>query len=389
MKIDKENYEAWMLDYLEGKLSGKQLALFEQFLSEHPELREEAEGLEDMTLSPSDRFFEDKSLLKAKMLKQVIDEEELSTFEAAEGILPADKRDRLDKRMAGSPRLAEKLHQYKEAKLTADESIVFADKASLKRTEPAVAAKERILWPYMVAAAMMAGVVYFVVPKESGSGSSTDQKPIAALVKTPAKGFGSAQPPKKEQVKGEVKAPAVNEINSTPVQPNVAVAPKVTNIGARLKHEALTAPAKDFAQHTKKPAAQKEEAPIIKEPLYPQPTEAVTNQQFTMTTPKEIKPYKPEGKAVAKTNTNRNAAGGTPNPNFVRSTPAPAPKTEAIPVQYATAEEHEQKESKRKFSVTNRLLGRITGDRLKIEEKGSKKVGVKFETQLLGFSTTF
>ena len=57
MIVTRENYEVWMLDYLEGKLSGKDLILFEEFLSEHPELREDPEQMESAKLVAEERFF--------------------------------------------------------------------------------------------------------------------------------------------------------------------------------------------------------------------------------------------------------------------------------------------------------------------------------------------
>lgn len=393
MKIDKENYEAWMLDYLEGRLSGKQLALFEQFLCEHPELRAEAEGLEDMTLEASDRFFEDKALLKAKMLKQVIDEEELTSFEAAEGELASDKKVRHDKRLQTSPRLQEKLQHYKEARLVADDAIVFEGKESLKRTEAAAAVaggRERTLWPYMVAAAMMAGIVYLVIPKDETVGSKSDRRPMAALVegkgKVEVKDEVKAKVEAKDEVKVEVKVKVKDEVKKD-VQPSVAAAPKVTNPGAIIKHEAITAPKVDLAQRSNKvkrvlkPAKVKQDNNPVKEPyFYEEKVLAPEPAQIAQARPKkEVKPYVRTVKPAA--NPNRSAVSGTPNENFVKAeTP-----------QYADNRRKEDSNEIGKKSILkgSKFLARVTGDRLKIEEKGANKVSVKFETQLLGFSTTF
>lgn len=48
--INKNNYEEYALDYLEGKLSPEQEQAMEQFLLEHPSIKEEIEGVEKMVL---------------------------------------------------------------------------------------------------------------------------------------------------------------------------------------------------------------------------------------------------------------------------------------------------------------------------------------------------
>ena len=55
MSIDKNNYEALLIDYLDGTLNAVQEAALWLFLEEHPELREEFEGLADVKLTPPPR----------------------------------------------------------------------------------------------------------------------------------------------------------------------------------------------------------------------------------------------------------------------------------------------------------------------------------------------
>ncbi len=65
--ISKENYEIWMIDYLDGNLSGENLTLFLQFLEEHPELKSELEDLNKTILRPDNSISFDKDdLLKTE-----------------------------------------------------------------------------------------------------------------------------------------------------------------------------------------------------------------------------------------------------------------------------------------------------------------------------------
>lgn len=64
MKIDKNNYEALLIDYLDGTLNAAQEAALWLFLQEHPALREEFEGLADVKLTPPAQTFEAKNALR-------------------------------------------------------------------------------------------------------------------------------------------------------------------------------------------------------------------------------------------------------------------------------------------------------------------------------------
>ena len=61
--VSKENYEIWMMDYLDGNLSEPDQKLLLQFLDENPHLKEELEGLDNVVLSPEDASFMDKDAL--------------------------------------------------------------------------------------------------------------------------------------------------------------------------------------------------------------------------------------------------------------------------------------------------------------------------------------
>lgn len=67
MKIDKHNYEEWMVEHLEGNLSPEQEVLFEQFMVEHPELQSELEMFDNTFLSPDTTVtYPDKNALKKR-----------------------------------------------------------------------------------------------------------------------------------------------------------------------------------------------------------------------------------------------------------------------------------------------------------------------------------
>lgn len=64
MKINRENYEIWFIDWLDNNLSLPDLEELEFFLEDNPDLREEFSKLTDMKLEPSSLIYPGKSKLK-------------------------------------------------------------------------------------------------------------------------------------------------------------------------------------------------------------------------------------------------------------------------------------------------------------------------------------
>ncbi len=61
--ISKENYEIWMMDYLDGNLSDTDRALLFHFLEQNPHLKEELKDLEKTVISPQEEVFAPKYIL--------------------------------------------------------------------------------------------------------------------------------------------------------------------------------------------------------------------------------------------------------------------------------------------------------------------------------------
>lgn len=64
MKIDRSNYEIWLIDWLDGNLSDLKAEELKTFLNGNPELREEFDELVKINLKPSEKTFPHKNQLK-------------------------------------------------------------------------------------------------------------------------------------------------------------------------------------------------------------------------------------------------------------------------------------------------------------------------------------
>jgi hypothetical protein len=131
MKISKHNYEAFFLDYHEGNLTPGEVAELLLFVEQHPELKEEFESFENFTLEDFSSYnFENKENLK----KQISDQNKEDYFiRSVDGTLTSADTELLDQFLKQHPQYAVEFELFGKTKLIPDLSIVFENKAQLKR----------------------------------------------------------------------------------------------------------------------------------------------------------------------------------------------------------------------------------------------------------------
>lgn len=64
MKIDRTNYEMWLIDYLDGNLSNDQLLVLRKFLEENPDIDQELNSFEEVRTTPDNKKYPNRNLLK-------------------------------------------------------------------------------------------------------------------------------------------------------------------------------------------------------------------------------------------------------------------------------------------------------------------------------------
>ncbi len=156
-RINKENYEAYFLDFVEGNLSASEVDVLNGFLAQHPELKSELKEFEELYLP--DAPIENKALktsLKREESTGLLESEYLLIAQA-EGIITADEKARLAALVATNPQLLEDLAIYHKTKLPAEERLVFDGKQELLQKEKG----KVIWWRYATAAAAILVIVLF------------------------------------------------------------------------------------------------------------------------------------------------------------------------------------------------------------------------------------
>ena len=141
MKINRNNYEEFFLDYFDGNLNSTQVKELFVFINENPNIyKEEFDSFEKFSLVAEEEIvFEDKESLKKKDIISIgsIDSSNYEMFFVAE--IENDLSDKELKEVQffiqKNPHLAETFHLLKLSKLKPDTSIIFENKDNLKKNE--------------------------------------------------------------------------------------------------------------------------------------------------------------------------------------------------------------------------------------------------------------
>ncbi len=135
MKITRHNYETFLIDHIDGNLDAETRKELLLFLEQNPDIKNEFENLEDVTISAGDMKMPGKSELKKA-------DETISEFDKrCIAFIENDMSEREKLSFAKESFLNEEksrtLKIFSLTKLTPDTSIVFPDKESLKKSVPA------------------------------------------------------------------------------------------------------------------------------------------------------------------------------------------------------------------------------------------------------------
>ena len=135
-KINIENYEAFLLDYMEGNLSTEDLVALQMFAAQHPHLNIDLNDVELVELGAEEIYFNAKENLK----KSLLNDEQFVAY--VENDLNSDQKQNIEKLCTSNETLAKELSLYKKSFVIADEKIVFENKNSLKKLET------KVIWFY-------------------------------------------------------------------------------------------------------------------------------------------------------------------------------------------------------------------------------------------------
>jgi hypothetical protein len=130
VKINKDNYEIWFLDYTEGNLTETQLSELKSFVEQYPELKDELEDFELISLDDVEDVFPDKDLLKKKSTSRFND------FVAYhEGDLNEAEKQEVDQYISNNLAAKIEFDQLAKMYLEPDMDILFSSKSDLRKND--------------------------------------------------------------------------------------------------------------------------------------------------------------------------------------------------------------------------------------------------------------
>lgn len=160
MQINRNNYEAFFLDYWEKNLSTEQVAELLVFLEENPDLKEAFEIFENIDLKPdkSIKFEQKNNLKKSEIIPtENITENNFDEYMVAklEGDISEEDAVELTAFLELNPTLKLHYNLYRSTLLTVDTKIIFDNKKSLKKTAFFVLYQTQIRFGISIAASII------------------------------------------------------------------------------------------------------------------------------------------------------------------------------------------------------------------------------------------
>ena len=159
MQINRNNYEAYLLDYWEDTLDQKGRHELSLFFRQNPDLKKNIGEYENFRLQPDETLvFDNKDSLKKIEILQVgeIHQENYEDWiiAAQEQDLSPDEQQKFDEFVTGNPDVKKEISLYRFATLKADESIIYPQKEKLRKSIPFYFHKT-VYWPVAVAATLI------------------------------------------------------------------------------------------------------------------------------------------------------------------------------------------------------------------------------------------
>jgi hypothetical protein len=165
MEINRNNYEQYFIDYLDGNLDPGQEKVLRSFLEFNPDLKEELEGLEKAYLVPAEQSYGDKDvLLKAA------DPFEERCIDFMEGQMKQEEEIAFRQLISEDSQREITLKLYQSTILIPDNNIVYAGKSNLLKPGYRRTAIRMLIPAAAAAAALLFGILLIFGPDGSVPG---------------------------------------------------------------------------------------------------------------------------------------------------------------------------------------------------------------------------
>lgn len=167
MKIDIHNYEAFFLDFVEGRLDDASNLEMLAFLRKHPDLKAELENFTDVRLESAEISFKEKNQLKKLDFQNT--EVDLKNFDDYciahyEKLLSQSESEKLFNYLILHPEKQNDFQLFGKTCLKADTSVIFEAKPFLKKKPKGVIRTVILKWTAVAAGIVLIVTVFYKSP---------------------------------------------------------------------------------------------------------------------------------------------------------------------------------------------------------------------------------
>lgn len=160
MKINRDNYELFFINYLDGQLSDVEVEEVKAFLIINPDLQEELEEMKSFTLSAETEkisFPQKNKLKKSVSEKAFINDKNIDEFLIAymEKDLTSEEEERVESFLKHNPAYLKDFELYKKTYLKPEKHISFPDKGKLKKAVSGKVVRLKQLYTALAVAASL------------------------------------------------------------------------------------------------------------------------------------------------------------------------------------------------------------------------------------------
>lgn len=239
MRIDINNYEEFVLDFLEGNLNEQKTEEMKAFLLMHPDISEDLEGLDEVVLEA-----ENQTILHADFTNQLkktkinavasINEdnfEELLIAELEQDLNPTQEQE-LKEFILLNPQLKQEQELTHRLKIQADTTVVFSHKSSLKKKNRAVVA----LWTISSSVAAVLLISFWLFNLPSSNSRLPDLKPLQSI-EIASLSIESSLAPLQEKIEETQISDLPLEIESEYIRPRLESINRLTSVKSQIAIE--------------------------------------------------------------------------------------------------------------------------------------------------------
>lgn len=220
MKIDRDNYEAYLLDLLEGRLSAGDQDLLKDFLLLNPDCADELSELEPSFLEPVLMQYPNKDLLKRELpdRSSLLTGHNFDLFSIArmEGDLTIEQEEAHRDMVASDSQKRKDWKSWQQTKLVPAE-VEYRDRAGLTRKS---GVSRRMIWTGVISAAAAVALVFIllrmepVLPPQELAEQTTSGIKVEQPLKTQDQSASQEELPVMEEVEEVELTPVLSEQKS-------------------------------------------------------------------------------------------------------------------------------------------------------------------------------